>query len=268
MKRCDELRHILLELDPKQSPEAVAFFESMEKGSELSAFELATALVKCDTAREMPRILFDFIVGLYEEAIADGSSDAMNDLGVLYYDGRGCEQDYAKAFRYYKKAAKLGHRRAQENLGYCYYYGRSVPIDYEKAFRYFALGAFEGATVSLYKIGDMYMNGYYVEKNPTEAFRIYTKCLECLPERISQDAAGPVLLRLGNCFLNGIGVDPNPKTALFAFQKAENYLREMISAGNVRYESSLQAAIDGQAKAREKLQDKPPKNGKRGGKKD
>ena len=30
---------------------------------------------------------------------------AMNDLGALYYDGRGCEQDFSKAIYYYEMAA-------------------------------------------------------------------------------------------------------------------------------------------------------------------
>lgn len=249
----NEMREkIRLELDPELLPETVSFFE-FHKDEDLSAYDFATALVQCDRTVAMPHCLFDFVVSLYENAIADGNIYAMNDLGALYYDGRGCNQDFAKAVYYYDMAAKLGNRQAQENLGYCYYYGRNIPIDYEKAFHYFALGAFDGHLISLYKIGDMYMNGYYVEKNQTEAFHIYERCLETMTDEAALTVAGPVFLRLGNAFLYGNGTDENAKSALVCFQKAELYLYDMVARGDWMYRKSLQDAIDGQSFAREKL---------------
>ena len=150
-----EDKHIMLNLDPELFPETVEFFKQHVE-DEISSYDMATALVQCDKTSDMPRELFDFIVGLYKSAIDEGNPEAMNDLGALYYDGRGCEQDFTKAVYYYDMAAKAGSRQAQENLGYCYYYGRNVPVDYEKAFQYFSLGAFVGSLTSLYKIGDMY----------------------------------------------------------------------------------------------------------------
>ncbi len=253
-EKCGAVR---LKFDPEQAPEAAAYLEQ-HIDDEMSAYDLATALVECDKTRDMPRVLFDFIVERYLEAIEAGNTDAMNDLGALYYDGRGCEQDFTKAVYYYDLAAKHGNRKAQENLGYCYYYGRNMPVDYEKAFHYFALGAFDGHLISLYKIGDMYLNGYYVEKNPTEAFRIYDRCLETMTEEAAPVVAGPVFLRLGNCFLNGVGVEENAKNALICYQNAERYLFDMVAGGDAMYKKSLQAAIDGQAKARKKLTETLP----------
>ncbi len=258
MKNNNRINYIRLELDPEQSPEAAAFLEQHIE-DETSPFDLATALVQCDKTKDMQRVLFDFIVDLYKDAIAAGNTDAMNDLGALYYDGRGCEQDFTKAVYYYDMAAKLGNRQAQENLGYCYYYGRNVPVDYEKAFHYFALGAFDGHLISLYKIGDMYQNGYYVEKNPTEAFHIYERCIEMMTDEAAPVAAGPVFLRLANCFLDGNGIEENAKNALVCFQKAETWLYDMVASGNVMYKKSLQASVEGQAKARAKLADALPK---------
>ena len=254
----EEFKRISLELDPTLLPETIAFFES-HLNEDLSAYELASALVECDRTVDMPRVLFEFIVDLYKKAIDCGNADAMNDLGALYYDGRGCEQDFTKAVYYYDMAAKLGNRQAQENLGYCYYYGRNVPIDYEKAFHYFALGAFDGHLISLYKIGDMYMNGYYVEKNPTEAFHIYERCLETMTDEAALIVAGPVFLRLGNAFLYGNGTEENAKNALVCFQKAELFLYDMVARGDWMYRKSLQDAIAGQGFAREKLTEVLPK---------
>ena len=241
-------------LDPALFPETVNFFEQ-NKDSDLTDYEIATALVECDKTQTMPKSLFDFIVELYKNEIAEDNVFAMNDLGALYYDGRGCEQSYEKAVFYYEMAAANGNRQAQENLGYCYYYGRNVEVDYKKAFHYFALGAFDGHLISLYKIGDMYMNGYYVEKNPTEAFHIYERCLDTMTDEAAVTVAGPVFLRLGNAFLNGNGTEENPKSALVCFQKAELFLYDMVANGNRMFKASLEAAIEGQSKAREKLSD-------------
>ena len=251
-------RHIELSLDPELFPETVEFF-TKHVDDEISAYELATALVQRDKTADMPRELFDFIVSLYKTAIDEDNTDAMNDLGALYYDGRGCEQDFTKAVYYYDMAAKAGCRQAQENLGYCYYYGRNMPVDYGKAFHYFALGAFDGHLISLYKIGDMYQNGYYVEKNPKEAFNIYIHCLDLMTDEAAKLVAGPIYLRIGNALLNGNGVEENPKNALVAFQRAELYLYDMVMDGDEMYKKSLQAAIDGQAKARAKLDEGLPK---------
>lgn len=267
LKYISKINELLSSLDIAKFPETVACLEQSST-DEIPAYELATNLVNCDRTSEMTRPLFDFIVALYTKECDKGNHFAMNDLGALYYDGRGCEQDFTKAVYYYDMAAKFGNRQAQENLGYCYYYGRNIPVDYEKAFHYFALGAFDGHLISLYKIGDMYMNGYYVEKNPAEAFHIYERCLETMTDDAALTIAGPVFLRLGNAFLYGNGTEENAKNALICFQKAETWLYDMVASGDTMYKNSLQASIDGQALAREKLIEKLPDKNWLKGKKD
>ena len=254
----EDVKRIELGLDPELLPETVEFFKNSVM-KEMDPYELASAIVQRDRTVDMPKKLFDFVVGLYLEAIDKGNVDAMNDLGALYYDGRGCEQDFTKAVRYYHMAAQNGSRQAQENLGYCYYYGRNMPADYEKAFHYFALGAFDGHLTSLYKIGDMYRNGYYVEKNPKEAFGIYIHCLDLMTDEAAVTVAGPVYLRVGSALLTGEGVEADPKKALVAFQRAELFLYDMVAGGDTMYKKSLQAAIDGQANARAMLAEALPR---------
>ena len=252
-----EIRNILSILPRDEAPEAYDYLSGLIVGDELfgdDPFIIANDLLNCDRPGPLPETLREFIIDLYSAAYQSGNADAMNDLGAQYYDGaRGFEQDFTKAVTCYHLAALKGSRPAQENLGYCYYYGRNVPVDYQKAFHYFALGAFDGHPVSLYKIGDMYLNGYYVEKNPVEAFRIYTHCLDIMTDEAAPAAAGPVFLRVGNAWLNGNGTEEDAKKALVCFQKAEAFLYDMVADGEVMYKKSLQAAVDGQAKARAKL---------------
>ena len=256
------VQDLIAMLDPDESPEAVAYLNSILFDDGLTAddpYEIACRLLQCDLPGSLPAALRDFVEELLGAAFDAGSADAMNALGAQYYDGsRGFAQSFAQAISCYKLAAAAGSRQAQENLGYCYYYGRSVPVDYEKAFHYFALGAFDGHLVSLYKIGDMYLNGYYVEKNPVEAFHIYSHCLETMTEEAAPAVAGPVFLRIAEAFLNGVGTEEDPKSALVCYQKAESFLYDMVAGGDVMYRKSLQAAIDGQAKARAKLADALP----------
>ena len=251
-------------LDAEAFPETMDYLASiMDSDGTVSEepYEIATQVMLCDKLQEFPEFMIDFVAELYEVETAAGNAEAMNDLGAHYYGGNhGFPQDFTKAVAYYKQAAANGSRQAQENLGYCYYYGRDMKKDYEKAFHYFALGAFDGHLISLYKIGDMYLNGYYVEKNEEEAFAIYMRCLNTMTDEAAPEAAGPVFLRIGNMLLNGLGTEADAKGALICYQKAETFLYDMVKGGDVMYKKSLQAAIDGQAKARAKLSLELPDN--------
>lgn len=255
---CKELQDILTITEADSFPELHDYLFSImdeEYGVSEDPYDIANQILLCDRPSDLPEVVINTVISLFNAAYEAGNAEAMNDLGAQYYDGsRGFEQDFSKAVECYHLAAKGGSRQAQENLGYCYYYGRNMPVDYEKAFHYFALGAFDGHLISLYKIGDMYAAGYYVEKNEREAFLIYERCADTMTEEAAKDVAGPVFLRLGKCFLNGIGTEKNAESALICYQRAELYLYDMVRNGNYMYKKSLRAAIDGQTKARAVLE--------------
>lgn len=69
---------------------------------------------------------------------------AQFNLALMHYFGQGTVQDYAKAFIWFKKAAKSGHVGAQNNVGYLYFNGQSVPQDYLRAYVWFSLAAASG----------------------------------------------------------------------------------------------------------------------------
>ena len=258
---------ILEELDADEYPSVHSYLssclEDLEDDDDTadSPYELANMLIKMDKPKTFPDKLVAFITDMYELEIAEDNTDAMNNLGAQYYDGsRGFEQSFEKAVHYYTMAAEKGNRQAQENLGYCYYYGRVGEPDYEKAFHYYALGAFDGHLISLYKIGDMYLNGLYVPKNEKEAYYIFKRCAETMTPMAEKRVAGPVYLRLGRMLLEGIGTEQNVRRAMKYFQKAERYLYDMVLNGDAMYRKSLNAAVEGQAKAREKLAEALPEN--------
>ena len=53
----------------------------------------------------------------YRKSAEQGNADAQNNLGCMYQNGLGVEQDDAKAMEWYQKAAEQGHTAAQSNLG-------------------------------------------------------------------------------------------------------------------------------------------------------
>jgi len=62
-----------------------------------------------------------------------GDAKAQYNLGVMYDQGQGVEQDHKKAFGWYKKAAEQGVAKAQYNLGVMYDQGQGVPKNYNEA---------------------------------------------------------------------------------------------------------------------------------------
>lgn len=58
-------------------------------------------------------------------------------VGVLYEDGKGVRQDYAKAAEYYKKGCDLGYAMPCEALGRLYMQGKGVPRNRSSAKRLF-----------------------------------------------------------------------------------------------------------------------------------
>ncbi|MBR3382810.1 MAG: hypothetical protein IKG85_07235 [Clostridia bacterium] len=79
-----------------------------------------------------------------------------------------------------------------------------------------------------------------------------------MTDEAAETVAGPVYLRVGSALLNGDGVEADPKKALVAFQRAELFLYDMVAGGDAMYKKSLQAAIDGQLKARAMLAEALP----------
>jgi len=64
--------------------------------------------------------------------------------GLMYYWGRGAEQDYGKAFKWLGKSAGQGYAEAQYVLGGMYYLGEGTEQDYVLAHFWFNQAAAQG----------------------------------------------------------------------------------------------------------------------------
>lgn len=74
----------------------------------------------------------------------DGDPEAMNEVGLWYYDGIHVDRDYARAFDWWKKASLKKDARAIANLGRCYQYGHGVERDSVDAIRLYSKSIKEG----------------------------------------------------------------------------------------------------------------------------
>ena len=74
-----------------------------------------------------------------------GDADAQFNLGVMYYQGLGVEQDLKEAVKWYQKAADQGDvAMAQFNLGVMYEKGKGVEQDFKEAVKWYQKAADQG----------------------------------------------------------------------------------------------------------------------------
>ena len=72
------------------------------------------------------------------KAADQGDPDAEFNLGYMYFQGQGVQQDYAEAARWFRKAAEQGDARAQFGLSVLYDQGQGVSQNHAEAVRWFS----------------------------------------------------------------------------------------------------------------------------------
>ncbi|GGY78504.1 tetratricopeptide repeat protein [Pseudoduganella plicata] len=85
-----------------------------------------------------------------------GSADAQHLLGLMYYMGRGVQQDYKQALAWHRKAAVQGKADAQYVVGAMYYTGNAVIQDHQQAVSWFRKAAEQGHAQAQQVLGLMY----------------------------------------------------------------------------------------------------------------
>lgn len=75
----------------------------------------------------------------FEKAAAQNQPDGLYNLGLMYANGEGVPQDYATAVKWYRQAADRGQSDAQNSLGLRYKKGEGIGQDYVQAYKWFVL---------------------------------------------------------------------------------------------------------------------------------
>lgn len=129
---------------------------------------------------------------LYKELAGSGDSEAMGDLGNMYYSGLGTKQDYAEAVKWFQKAADLGETKIMATLGLMYALGRGVPKNDELSVQWNRKAAEAGDAIGMLGLGFMYQNGRGVSRDTAQAAEWYRKSAA-----LGNEAAKQNLKRMG-----------------------------------------------------------------------
>lgn len=151
-------------------------------------------------------------IRLYQKSADQGYDIAQNNLGIMYHKGKGVEQDYQKAAKLYQKSADQDNVFAQVNLGNMYSNGEGVAQDYKKAVELFLKATNQGHATAQYSLGIMYDNGKGVEQDYQKATELYRKAAD--------QGYADSQNNLGNMYEHGEGVELNYKEAEILYRKA------------------------------------------------
>ena len=90
---------------------------------------------------------------------------AQHFLGEMFYKGKGFNQDYKSAVKWYTLSAEQGNEISQYNLGIMYSFGLGVVPDYLKALKWYMLSSEQGYALAQYNLGRLYYLGNGVKED-------------------------------------------------------------------------------------------------------
>ena len=162
----------------------------------------------------------------YRKAAEQGNSNAQYNLGVMGSTGQGVPKDPSQAMKWYLKAAEKGVVGAQNNLGTLYNEGPGGFQDYSQSEKWYRKAAEQGVASAQFNLAVMYDIGQGVPINYAEALNWYHKAAD-------QGHAG-ALANIGILYYNGQGVKRDLVQALQYFtiarQAGDSRAPELVHA--------------------------------------
>jgi len=113
-------------------------------------------------------------IELWTEAAELGSVEAHNELGIVYYNGNGVEENKSSSIHHWQQAAMKGHVLGRHDLGIA----EQDKANYELAVQHWMISAKMGCEMSLTGIKEMFIDGHATKAQYFDALKGY------------QDAAG------------------------------------------------------------------------------
>lgn len=150
----------------------------------------------------------------YEIAVAGNDGAAMTNLGLMYQDGRGVNQDIEKARTLFLGAIEQGDSSGHVNLGRMYENGWGVERDYSQAFYHYSEGTELNNDQAMHNLANLYLTGRHVEKDRAKANELFKKAAA----RGNQYS----LFNLGNAYRFGRGEEVDLQKALKFYQRSAN----------------------------------------------
>jgi TPR repeat protein len=93
---------------------------------------------------------------VWQPLAEQGDPSAQYNLGNMFNEGHGVEQDHAEALKWFRKASEQGFADAQHSLGNMYRNGRGVTQDVVEAAEWFGMAAIQGHVEAQFTLGRLY----------------------------------------------------------------------------------------------------------------
>lgn len=113
-------------------------------------------------------------VKYYTEACSQGHMMACNNLGNMYANANGVEQNYQLAINNYKKACDNNLMMGCNNIALLYQNGYGVKVNIRKA-KYLFTKTCDNDFSGCFFLGSMYMSGELVQKDILQAEKYFIK---------------------------------------------------------------------------------------------
>jgi tetratricopeptide repeat protein len=121
---------------------------------------------------------FEEAFDLYKELANKENAIAQNYIGLMYFNGKGMEEDEDKAFEWFLKSAEQGHAAAQNNVGYCYKNGFGTYKDEDEAFNWYLKSAEQDYMEGQSNVAFCYTDGSGTKKDIEKAIYWISKALK------------------------------------------------------------------------------------------
>ena len=119
------------------------------------------------------------VLRLARPLAVEGDARAQSMLGLVYYRGRGVQQDHSEAMKWFRSAADKGDVAAHFYLGLMFAEGQGVPQDYTEAVKWFRLAADRGD--AQYNLGLFHAKGETGEPDNVSAYMWFNLAAASFP---------------------------------------------------------------------------------------
>lgn len=151
-------------------------------------------------------------------------------IGKMFALGYGAEQDYTKAFWWFKKSADAGNKFAQYSLGSLYFYGNGVAQNYEKAFEYYKLSTDQDNAYACYETAKMFRDGKGIGKNTEQTENYFKNAYNGFSKIANDNPDDKILYRLGVMTFSGTGCDANQERGIELIRQSAELGNEYAQA--------------------------------------
>jgi TPR repeat protein len=117
----------------------------------------------------------------YQKAADQGYAAAEEELGSLFYTGRGRAKNYNEALKWFGRAADKGSLTAKLFVGLMHYNGEGTPQNYIVAAHWFGQAAEQGEYQAQLQLADIYAEGHGVPQDYVQAYKWIILAAACWP---------------------------------------------------------------------------------------